>query len=129
VPPGDDEIVVNDWLADGLGSAGDAPGIDPFAIDARLDEDARLRLREIAVDDSPIDSERPASQVLEDLIGWFDDRRRSARDQDLSRRLRDRPEEHESLLAQKQALLLERRARMGIGADVGRHDGAKGPSS
>ncbi len=134
LPAGPWKAIINEIVeavadADGLGSAGDDAKIDPFAIETRLDEDARLRLREIAVDGSPIDSERPASQVLEDLIRWFDDRRRSARGQDLSRRLRDRPEDHESLLAEKQALLLERRVRMGIGTDGGRHVGAKGPGS
>lgn len=118
-----DEIV--EAAAETPSSVEDPSGIDPFAIESRLDEDARLRLREIAVDDSPIDSQRPASQVLDDLIRWFDDRRRAARAQDLSQRLRDRPEDHESLLAQKQALLLERRARMGIGTDGGRRVGAK----
>lgn len=132
IPAGSWKAIIHEIVeaaADGLVSGSADSGIDPFAIEGRLDEDARLRLREIAVDDSPIDSERPASQVLEDLIGWFDGRRRSARDHDLSQRLRDRPEDHESLLAQKQALLLERRARMGIGTDPGRHVGAKGSGS
>ncbi|MHA7836621.1 MAG: DNA primase [bacterium] len=113
---------------EGTRSSEDDPGLDPFAIEPHLDEEARLRLREIAVDDAPIDSERPADQVLEDLLGWFDARRLAARTRDLNRRLRDRPEDHESLLAEKQALLLERRSRLRRTGEA-RHAGPKGPGS
>jgi len=97
---------------DGLLLTGDPGGVDPFAVEARLDEDSVHRLREIAIDDTPIDTERSVDQVLHDLIGWFDRRRSAPREQETTRRLRDPGEDHDALLAEKQAQLLERRARI-----------------
>lgn len=94
----------------------DGGGVDSFAIESRLDEDAVHRLREIAVDDTPIDTERSVADVLDDLIGWFEQRRLAARKQDLNRRMRDPEADEEALLAERQALLVERRARLGVGS-------------
>jgi DNA primase len=91
-------------------------GVDSFAVESQLDEEARLRLREIVIDDTPIDGERTADQVLDDLIGWFDLRRITAREQDLKRRLRDPDADHTALLTERHALLLERRAHLGVGS-------------
>ena len=71
---------------------------------------------EIAVEDTIAEGERPIDQVLDDLIGWFDLRRIVAREQDLKRRLRDPAADHEALLAERHALLLERRAHLGVGS-------------
>ncbi len=90
---------------------------EAFAIESRLDEETTRRLREISIDDTPIDSERTADQVLDDLIGWFEGRRLAARERELKRRMRDPGEDHEALLAERHALLLERRARMGVGRE------------
>jgi len=96
-------------------SAGEG-GVDPFAVESQLNEEARLRLREIVVDDAPIDGERAKDRVLDDLIGWFDRRRMDARRRDLNRRLRDPDADDAALLAEGDALLLERRARLGLGS-------------
>ena len=101
--------------------AGGEGGVDSFAVESQLDEEARLRLREIAIDDAPIDGERTADQVLDDLIGWFDLRRIAAREQDLKRRLREPEADHTALLAERHALLLERRARLGVGSTGNSH--------
>jgi DNA primase len=87
-------------------------GVDAFAVEERLDQEARGRLREIAVDDTPIDEEHSEEQVLSDLIGWFEQRRLAARGQELTRRLRISDEDYEDLLAKKDAALRERRARL-----------------
>lgn len=87
-------------------------GVDAFAIESRLDEEARLRLREIAIDDTPFDSERSPEQVLEDLVSWFERRRLDARQREVNRRMRDPNADQDALLAEKQAQLLERRARL-----------------
>ena len=89
-------------------------GVDPFVVETRLDHDARGRLREIAVDDTPVDTERPAEQVLGDLIGWFEQRRHAARGHELTRQLRISDDDYEDLLAKKDAALRERRARLGV---------------
>jgi DNA primase len=104
---------------DGLLVEGGERGVDSFAIESQLDEEARLRLREIAVDDALLDSERPAEQVLNDVIGWFGMRKLTAREQDLKRRLSDPGEDHEALLAERHSLLLERRAHMRVGTSLG----------
>ena len=98
--------------AEGLLVAGGESGVDPFAIEPRLDEDSVSRLREIAVDDTPIDTERSADQILDEVIGWFEKHRRAAREQEINRRLRDPNEDHGALLAERDSLLLERRARI-----------------
>jgi DNA primase len=107
--------------AEGMVRADETGGVDPFAIEDRLDEDASRRLREIAVDDTPIGgvidgdesrSRRPVERVLDDLIHWFDARRLAAKERELKRKLRDPSEDHEALLEERHALLLERRARM-----------------
>ncbi|MEZ4280450.1 MAG: DNA primase [Myxococcota bacterium] len=89
-----------------------AGGVDAFAVEARLDREAQGRLREIAVDDTPIDAERPAEQVLADLMDWFERRQLAARNQELTRQLRVSDEDYEDLLAQKDAAIRERRARL-----------------
>jgi hypothetical protein len=109
--------------AEGLLIADGEGGVDSFAVESQLDEEARLRLREIAIDDAPIDGERTADRVLDDLIGWFDLRRIAAREQDLKRRLRDPEADHTALLAERHALLLERRAHLGVGSSSNAHAG------
>lgn len=116
-----------DVALQGEASAAAGGGVDPFALESRLDAESRLRLREIAIDDAPIDSERAAEQVLADLIGWFEDRRRTARGHSLTRQLRISSEGYEDLLAKKDAALRERRARLGLrsssGPEASRRDG------
>lgn len=97
-------------------AAGEGGGVDPFVVEARLDHESRARLREIAVDDTPIDAERSGEQVLGDLLGWFDERRHAAQGHELTRQLRISDEDYEGLLAKKDAALRERRARLGVRA-------------
>lgn len=101
-----------DAAQQGETSATVAGGVDAFAVEARLDREAQGRLREIAVDDTPIDVERSAEQVLSDLMDWFERRLLTARGQELTRQLRDSDDDYEDLLAQKDAALRERRARL-----------------
>ena len=93
-------------------------GVDPFAVESRLDEDAIRRLREIAFDNRPIETERSAEQILDDLVGWFELRRLATREQELKQKLRDPNEDHDALLAERHELLLQRRARLGVGPGI-----------
>ena len=107
--------------AEGLMQPGEGGGVDGFAVEARLDEDAVHRLREIIVDETPIDTDRSVEQVLDDLMGWFEKRRLTAREIATTDRLRsasDGPVDEDALLAAKQAQLMERRARMGLGSST-----------
>jgi DNA primase len=106
---------------EGMLLTGQDGGVDSFAVESRLDEDARLRLREIAFDDTPVDGERTADQVLDDLIGWFDLRRIAACEQDVKRRLHDPEADHAALLAERHTLLLERRAYLVVGSKGNAH--------
>ncbi len=100
--------------ADGLVVPGG--GVDSFAVESRLDEEARLRLREIAIDDLSVDSDRSTDRILDDLIAWFDRRKRDARQREVNRRMGDPNADQEALLAEKNAALMERRAQLGIGS-------------
>ncbi len=104
---------------EGLLLAGERKGVDAFAIESRMDEDARRRLREIAVDETPFDEDDGAEQVFDDLVGWFERRRLDARQREVNRRLRDPNADQDALLAEKQRQLQERRARMGVGSGTG----------
>ena len=101
---------------EGLLLAGDHRGVDAFAIESRMDEDAQRRLREIAMDTTPLDEDEGAEQVFDDLVGWFERRRLDARQREVNQRLRDPNADQDALLAEKQKQLQERRARMGVGA-------------
>ena len=100
---------------EGLLLAGEQGGVDAFAIESRMDEEAQRRLREIAVDDTPYDEDSSAEQVFDDLVGWFERRHADARQKDLNRRMRDPNADQDALLAEKQKQLQDRRARMGVG--------------
>ena len=93
-------------------AAGEGVRVDAFAIQERLDEEAAMRLREIAVDETPLDAEEAADQILDDLVQWFERRRLDARQRELNRRMRDPNADQDALLAEKQAQLQERRARI-----------------
>jgi len=112
---------------EGLVLAGGEGGVDAFAIESRLDEEAAHRLREIAVDEQMADSDRPTDLILQDLLGWFDKRQRDQKKQEINRRLRDPNEDHEALLKEKQTLLLEKRAR--LHANRGAGSGSKAPAN
>jgi len=88
--------------------------VDSLVIESQLDEETRLRLREIAIDDMAVDGERTTDKVFDDLIGWFDLRKLTVREKELKRRLSDPDEDHLALLEERDELLLERRARMGV---------------
>lgn len=101
---------------EGLLLSGNHRGVDAFAIESRMDEDAQRRLREIAMDTTPFDEDEGAEQVFDDLVGWFERRRLDARQREVNQRLRDPNADEDALLAEKQKQLQERRARMGVGA-------------
>ena len=101
---------------EGLLLAGEQGGVDAFAIESRMDEEAQRRLREIAVDDTPYDEDSSAEQVFDDLVGWFERRHADVRQKDLNRRMRDPNADQDALLAEKQKQLQDRRARMGVGS-------------
>ena len=93
---------------------GVAPTLDLHELGAQLDEEARARLHEIAVDDEPIHGELPVEQVFDDLMRWFDSRRRAAERRVVTRRMSEPAADQATLLSEKQRQLDQRRSALGI---------------
>lgn len=97
------------------GALDDSGAIDLDLLEDRLDGEASARLRRVAVDDLGEDSETPPERMLEDLLGWFAKRRRSADEDLVTQKLRDPNADVEELMARKQKQLEEkRRAALGV---------------
>ncbi len=92
--------------------------IDLFRLEERLDHEARSRLREVIVDDLPIPSDTPVEQILADLLRGFEKKRLEARERDLLRRLSDPNADHLMLLRERQRLVEERKAALGLDTGV-----------
>lgn len=97
------------------GQLDDSGAIDLELLEDRLDSEASARLRSVAVDDLGEDSESSPVRMLEDLLGWFAKRRRSADGDLVTQQLRDPNADVDDLLARKQKQLEEkRRAALGV---------------
>ena len=97
------------------GQLDDSGAIDLELLEDRLDSEASARLRSVAVDDLGEDSESSPARMLEDLLGWFAKRRRSADGDLVTQQLRDPNADVDDLLARKQKQLEEkRRAALGV---------------
>ncbi len=97
------------------GQLDDSGAIDLELLEDRLDSEASARLRSVAVDDLGEDSESSPVRMLEDLLGWFAKRRRSADEDLVTQQLRDPNADVDDLLARKQKQLEEkRRAALGV---------------
>ena len=104
-----------DGACAGAGDAeGVAPTLDLHELGAQLDEKARALLHEIAVDDEPIHGELPVEQVFDDLVRWFDSRRRAAERRVVTRRMSEPAADQATLLSEKQRQLDQRRSALGI---------------
>ena len=96
------------------GNLDDSGAIDLELLGDRLDGEAAARLRHVAVDDIVEDSETPPERMLEDVLGWFEKRRRSADENLVTRQLRDPNADVDELMAKKQKQLEERRAAQAL---------------
>jgi len=105
-----------DAAADGCVDAEGA--IDHLAIQDRLDADSMKLLSELMVDDSMLDSEMPAGDVLVQLVVRYEAKRLAERQKELTRRTTDPEEDARRILEEKQALLDRKRAAAGIGTGM-----------
>lgn len=78
--------------------------IDLFRIEEELDQEARTRLREVAMDDALFKGELPVEQVLDGLVRSFDRRRRIALQKELTRRLAEPGADADALMREKDKL-------------------------
>ena len=82
--------------------------VDLFAVEERLDEDARARLREVAVEDELFRSAAAEPELAIDaLVGRLDKRRIAARQRELTRKMADPEADHDAILREKNQLRLE----------------------
>jgi hypothetical protein len=84
--------------------------VDVFAVEDRLDSEARARLREVAVSELLAAPEAPPEQVLDNLLKRFSKRRIDAQMKELTRRMREPDADIDELLREKQQLSDEVRA-------------------
>ena len=85
--------------------------IDLYRLGDRLSEENAKRLNAIAVDDLLVESETAPEKMLEEVLGWFDKRRRKAAEESLTRQLHDPAADHEALILEKQRQLEEKSSR------------------
>jgi DNA primase len=83
---------------DGSGSA------DLFVLEARMDEDARSRLRSVAVDDELFRGETPPGQAIREIVRSLEKRRVDALQKELTRRMGDPEADQDALLEEKKRL-------------------------
>ena len=81
--------------------------VDLFSVEERLDEDARARLREVAVDDELFRSAIEPESAIDALVGRLDKRRIDARQRELTRRMAEPEANHDEILREKNRLRLE----------------------
>jgi DNA primase len=95
-----------------LGAA-DAGLLDPsgaadvFALEEQLDEDATVRLREVALDSERFQGEVEPEEAIDAIVGRFEKRRIDALQKELTRKMSDPDADRDELLRQKTKLKSE----------------------
>ena len=82
-----------------------------FALEERLDEDARVRLREVALDNERFRGDVPPEEAFDSVVRTFEKRRIDALQKELTRKMSDPEADLEEILRQKKKLKQE-----GLGA-------------
>lgn len=88
--------------------------IDLFGIEERLDEEASGRLRSVALEEALGDGDHAPERVLEDVLRRFEAKRLELLERDLKRRMNEPDADPMALLRERQRLVEERRAVLGI---------------
>jgi DNA primase len=88
--------------------------IDLNGMEGRLPPGELSLLHEMAVDESLLESETPASEMLAHLIARYLAKTLEAKEKEIRRRMQDPTEDPQVLLRERQALLDRRRAAVGI---------------
>ncbi len=108
LPEGSWKAVLGALLdAAGEGIVDETGAADHFALEARLDEDARSRLRMVAMDDELFRGETPPERALRDLVARLEKRRIDALQKELTRRMGDPEEDQEAIFREKERLRRE----------------------
>jgi DNA primase len=86
----------------------DASGaVDLFALEEGLDEDARSRLRAVAMDEELFHGDTPSDHAIRDVVGRLEKRRIDALQKELTRRMSDSEADQDAIFKEKQRLARE----------------------
>ena len=108
LPEGSWKAVIGALLDAAERKALDASGAaDLFALGEDLDEDARARLRTVAMDDELFHGDTPPEQAIRDVVGRLEKRRIDALQRELTRRMGDPEADQDAIFKQKQRLTQE----------------------
>ena len=108
LPEGSWKAVLGALLDAGSESVVDGTGaVDHFVLEDRLDEDARARLRSVAMDDDLFRGETAPRRALHDLVVRLEKRRIDALQKELTRRMGDPEEDQEAIFREKERLRRE----------------------
>ena len=108
LPEGSWKAVIGALLDAAERKALDASGAaDLFALGEDLDEDARARLRTVAMDEELFHGDTPPEQAIRDVVGRLEKRRIDALQRELTRRMGDPEADQDAIFKQKQRLSQE----------------------
>ena len=119
LPEGSWKAVIGALLDAGDGGSIDASGAaDLFALEERMDEDSRSRLRAVAIDEELFRGETPPEQAIREIVRTLEKRRVDALQKELTRRMGDPEADQDAILKQKKKL--QERGLALVRDDVGR---------
>jgi DNA primase len=119
LPEGSWKAVIGSLLdASEAGTLAPSGVADLFALEERLDEDARARLRGVAVDDELFQGETRPGRAIREVVGRLEKRRIDALQKELTRRMGDPEADHTAILREKTKLREEGLSLMRVGAAV-----------
>lgn len=122
LPAGSWKTVVGALLDAGAsGSVDDSGAVDLFALEERLDEDARSRLRAVAVDEELFRGDVPPERAMRAVARRLEKRRIDALQKELTRRMSDPACDQDAILREKSRLKKEGLSLYRVAASPGVH--------
>jgi DNA primase len=108
LPEGSWKAVIGALLDAEAAKTLDASGaVDLFALEAGLDEDARSRLRAIALDEELFRGDVPTERAVREIVGRLEKRRIDAMQKELTRKMGDPEADQDAILREKNRLKKE----------------------
>ncbi len=105
LPEGSWKAVIGALLDAGAAGTLDASGAaDLFALDEHLDQDARSRLRSVAVDEELFRGDLPPERAVREVAAKLEKRRVDALQKELTRRMSDPEADQDAILREKRSL-------------------------
>jgi DNA primase len=128
LPEGSWKAVIGSLLDAASTKTLDASGAaDLFALEERLDEDSRSRLRAVAVDDELFRGEIPPDRAAREIVQSLEKRRVDALQKELTRRMGDPEADQDAILNEKKKLKKEGLSLLRVDAGSSGHSLVEGP--